>query len=116
MQVDRPTRRTTEQNAVAKKNLLNVFRKSFKSSLQQIEAKRQLTHPQSAVEPSPDFTVDTQGYVPYNWFRTRRSVRHVYWQNYFQEVPQVQIGQGAAGTEGFVAPGSEETTDAGAQE
>ena len=73
-------------------------RRGFKVNLQQLrEARAELRNEFRGVKVDPGFQVDQQGFVPYNWYRTRRHVRHLYWQNYYQQAPVVKTGEGSAG-------------------
>lgn len=95
--IARPTSRSIEQGAASYRLNMASHRRHFQKKLQYIEAVRDISRAEDYRTEAPTYEIDQQGYVPFNWYRTRRHVRHVYWQNHNQEAPVVKTGQGSAG-------------------
>ncbi|MAE68313.1 hypothetical protein CL635_00675 [bacterium] len=95
--ISRPSHRSVERNTRAYRAGMAASRRGFQNQLHRIEEARDALRKEYRRANAPVYDVNQQGFVPYNWGRTRRHVRHLYWQNHFQQAPGAKIGEGSAG-------------------
>ena len=94
---DRPTTRSIQNTGRAYWNANAMLRRSFMRQLNRIEEKKDEIVPEYTLTPTPRYSTGKQGYIPFNQWRTRRHVRHLYWQNLLRIEPDVRQGEGPAG-------------------
>jgi hypothetical protein len=97
--ISRPSHRSVERNTRTYRAGMAAYRRGFNNQLKRIEAARDAIRDEYKRAEAPIYGLNKQGFVPFNWFRTRRHVRHLYWQNHFQQITGAKIGEGSAGQE-----------------
>lgn len=102
---DRPTTRSIEASKRA--NLLRAAtqRRAYMRSLRNIEQKKdEVMEEDYQAVPSPAYRTQTPKDSPYHWFIRRRSVRHQYWDWYYNRGTDAHTGQGLLGDDDYTSP------------